>query len=247
MICWAFGRRKSILTHQAPAGHQLCFASKEMLLTGLIANQNQAQRKRNEAILLAMKVLNYTVNEELPNCKYKSQLKFQCELKVQQAMDLNMGGNASYDSLDIFNQMLDCLNDVIVDEMKAEIQTNPAVGIGVDESTDRTQEKHVAFIIRYITSAANVETTFLRCKKVEKADANSIFQILLETLKEFNIPTNNVAGLGSGGANVMSGHRNGLNAPMKAENPFCVYVHCVCHRPALAVSQAYKSISSLET
>ena len=93
-----------------------------------------------------MKVLNYTVNEELPNCKYKSQLKFLRELKVQQAMDLNMGGNASYDSPGIFNQMLDCLNDVIVDEMKAEIQTSPAVGIGVDESTDRTQEKHVAFI-----------------------------------------------------------------------------------------------------
>ena len=102
--------------------------------TGSIANLNQAQRKRNEAILLAMKVLNYTVNEELPNCKYKSQLKFLQELKVQQAM----GGNASYDPPDIFNQMLDCLNDVIVDEMKAEIQTSPAVEIGVDESTHRT-------------------------------------------------------------------------------------------------------------
>ena len=48
-----------------------------------------------------------------------------------------------------------------------------------------------------MTSAANVETTFLECKKVEKTDANSIFQMLLETLKEINIPTNNVAGLGS--------------------------------------------------
>lgn len=247
LICCASCRRKSILTHQASASHQLCVASKEKSQTGLIANLNQAQRKRNEAILLAMKVLNYTVNEELANCKYKSQLKFLRELKVQQAMDLNMGGNASYDSPDIFNQMLDCLNDVIVDEMKVEIQASPAVGIGVDESTDRTQEKHVAFIIRYITSAAHVKTTFLRCKKVEKADANHIFQSLLEALQEFNIPTNNVAGLGSDGANVMSGHRSGLNALMKAENPFCVYVHCVCHRLALAVSQAYKSIPSLET
>ena len=120
--------------------------------------------------------------------------------------------------------------------MKAELQASPAVGIGVDESTDRTQEKRVAFIIHHITSAANVKTTFLRCKKVEKADANSIFQSLFEALKEFNIPTNKAAGLGSDGANVMSGHRNGLNALKKAGNPFCVYVHCVCHRLALAVS-----------
>ena len=88
MICCAFGGRKSILTHQASAGHQLCVGSKEKSQTGLIANLNQAQRKRNEAILLAMKVLNYTVNEELPNCKYKSQLKFLHELKVQEVMDL---------------------------------------------------------------------------------------------------------------------------------------------------------------
>lgn len=50
-----------------------------------------------------MKVLNYTVNEELPNCKFKSQLKFLSELMVPQAMDLYVGGNASYDSPDIFN------------------------------------------------------------------------------------------------------------------------------------------------
>ena len=247
IVAWTLCRRKSVLTHQASAAHQLCVASKGKSQMGLIANMNQAQRKRNEAILLALKVLNYTINEELPNCKYKSQLKFLCELKVPQAMDLDVGGNASYDSPDIFNQMLDCLNDVIVDEMKAEIQDSPAVGIGVDESTDRTQEKHVAFVIRYITSAANVKTTFLGCKKVEKADANHIFQTMLKTLKEFDIPSIKVAGLGSDGANVMAGHRNGLNALMKAENPFCVYVHCVCHRLALAVSQAYKSITSLET
>lgn len=58
-------------------------------------------------------------------------------------------GNASYDSPDIFNQMLDCLNDVLVGAMKTEVRDGPAVGIGVDEITDRTQEKHVAFVIHY--------------------------------------------------------------------------------------------------
>lgn len=193
-----------------------------------------------------MKVLNYTVTEELPNCKYGSQLKFLRELKLPEAVDLFVGGNASYDSPDIFNQMLDCLNDIIVDELKAEVRDSPCVGVGVDESTDRSQEKHVAFVIRYITPAALLKTTLLACKKVEHADADSIFQIFLKTLEEFDIPINKVVGLGSDGANVMSGHHNGLNALMKAENPFCVYVHCVCHRLALAVSQAYKNIPALQ-
>ena len=60
-------------------------------------------------------------------------MKFLRELKLREAVDLFVGGNASYDSPDIFNQMLDCLNDIIVDELKAEVRDSPCVG------TDRSQ------------------------------------------------------------------------------------------------------------
>ena len=51
-----------------------------------------------------------------------------------------------------------------------------------------------------------------------------------------------VVGLGTDGASVMASSNNGLNGLMKLQNPYCIYVHCVCHRLNLAVSQVSKEI-----
>ena len=46
-----------------------------------------------------------------------------------------------------------------------------------------------------------------------------------------------IIGLGSDGAAAMASDLNGLNALMTNDNPYTVFVHCVCHRLNLAVSQ----------
>ena len=45
-------------------------------------------------------------------------------------------------------------------------------------------------------------------------------------------------GLGTDGASNVASNLNGLNGLWKEQNPYTVHVHCVCHRLALAVSQA---------
>ena len=46
-----------------------------------------------------------------------------------------------------------------------------------------------------------------------------------------------IIGLESDGAAAMASDLNGLNALMTNDNPYTVFVHCVCHSLNLAVSQ----------
>ena len=46
-----------------------------------------------------------------------------------------------------------------------------------------------------------------------------------------------IIGLGSEGAAAMVSDLNGLNALMTNDNPYTVFVYCVCHPLNLAVSQ----------
>ncbi len=50
-----------------------------------------------------------------------------------------------------------------------------------------------------------------------------------------------IQGLGVDGANVMLSKQNGVGL-LQRSNPFCVVVHCVCHRLNLALSQAVKQV-----
>ena len=45
-----------------------------------------------------------------------------------------------------------------------------------------------------------------------------------------------IIGLGSDGAAAMASDLNGLNALMTNDNPYTVFVHCVCHQINLAIS-----------
>ena len=56
--------------------------------------------------------------------------------------------------------------------------------------------------------------------------------------------------LGMDGASVMQGEQNEVAGLVKRENPFCLALHCICHRLHLAVSKAagsVKSVKALET
>ena len=88
---------------------------------------------------------------------------------------------------------------------------NPCVGVGIDESTDRSNEKHIVVVARYVDRVrAKLVTTFLKCKEVRDCSAVGIYNIMKEILAEKQIPMLKVGGLGTDGASVMTGHLNGV-------------------------------------
>ena len=68
---------------------------------------------------------------------------------MSNAKYLLRGGNAR-DSPDNFNQKLVCLSGVIEVLVMREVRGKPFVGIGLNESTNRSSEKHLVVIMRYI-------------------------------------------------------------------------------------------------
>ena len=87
----------------------------------------------------------------------------------------------------------------------------------------------------------------MECRKVEDGKAPTIMNSTKTTLRNFGVKIGKVAGLGTDGAAVMASDMNGLRGLMGEENPFCVHVHCVCHRCHLAVSQACKGIPLVQS
>jgi len=154
--------------------------------------------------------------------------------------------HASHDSPIIFNQLLDCLSTVVEEKMMSSIRSSPFVGIGLDESTDRASEKHLAVTIRHV-SGGKCSTSYLECMKVCDGKAMSIFNALKEVASKYHFNMRKVVGLGTDGANVMASDLNGVNGLISHDNPHVVFVHCVCHRLNLAVSQACAGIPDMAT
>ncbi|KAI8511816.1 hypothetical protein Bbelb_109160 [Branchiostoma belcheri] len=117
----------------------------------------------------------------------KSLLELQRQQGVAAVIDLNAGRNATHTSPTTFNNLVRSLNEVVERRVTRETHASPFVAIGIDESTDRSQEKHVVLVIRYIRTGELV-TTFLRCAKVNDGKAVTIYQTTLDVLQHYNIP-----------------------------------------------------------
>ena len=121
-----------------------------------------------------------------------------------------------------------------------DLKTSPAVGIGLDESNDRAFEKHCVFIVRYVTPTAEVKTTYLKMEVVNSGTSQAIFNTLQYVLREYGIAMTSVMSLGTDGASVMVGAQNGVSARLMMLNPFCIPVHCCCHKLNLSVTDVCK-------
>ena len=172
-----------------------------------------------------------------------------------------------------------CLQ-VLLDDTIASLRKSQFIGVGIDESTDRSSEKHVVFIVRY-DSGEKIKTTYLRAEAIPDGKAQTVCETLRAVFKGYGISTDKVnlkdlfnynlvhlpyvltilvflimfyflfvlylsqiQGLGVDGASVMLSQQNGVAGLLQRSNPFCVVVHCVCHRLNLAVSQAVKIVTA---
>ena len=93
---------------------------------------------------------------------------------------------------------------------------SPFVGTGLDESTDRASEKHLAVTIQHV-SGGKCFTSFLECVNVYDGKATLIFSALKvkEVASKYHFNMRKVVGLGTDG-----GKRDG-QWPKRSEWPHC--------------------------
>ncbi|XP_077863433.1 zinc finger protein 862-like, partial [Saccoglossus kowalevskii] len=91
------------------------------------------------------------------------------------------------------------------------------------------------------------ETIFGGNYTVQSGDAETIFNKMQEVIDEKGDTLfSKLVGLGSDGASVMMGRHSGVGVRLKGASPFCIHVHCVAHRIALASSNAAKKTAKVK-
>ncbi|KAF3856937.1 hypothetical protein F7725_017660, partial [Dissostichus mawsoni] len=118
------------------------------------------------------------------------------------------------------------------------------IGIIHDETVNITVDKKL-IIYAKLQIKGKVETCFLGNYDVHSGTAQCIFDKVDEVLRERDVKLSRVIGLGSDGASVMMGKRAGVGALLKRESAFCIQVHCVAHRAALAALDAAKAVDQV--
>ena len=81
-------------------------------------------------------------------------------------------------------------------------------------------------------------TTFLKILELSNGTADANEANLLAYIEENGFNIMKMMGLGTDGAAVMTGKRNGVAVRFKKRQLLLTSVHCVCHRLALAAAQA---------
>ena len=86
------------------------------------------------------------------------------------------------------------------------------------------------------------ELKFMKSLALKECDADSIFKSVAEYFHKIDVSMDKMIMFTSDGASVMLGCSNGVQAKLKSVMPHLMEFHCVAHREALSVSQAYQSV-----
>lgn len=111
----------------------------------------------------------------------------------------------------------------------------------IDESTDVSTTKVLAIAIKfYAEESQSVKTRLLGIVDVQGETAQCLFDALSSALNDRGLEIREMIGFAADTTNVMFGGNAGIVAKIKEVNPYCVFVKCMCHSVALAVSHSCK-------
>lgn len=206
------------------------------------AFQSQISLNRS-AIKTAMQCLYWLVKSEIPHTSnYNSLVKAVEFMGCEHLRHLRHGENAKYSSQRIVQEFLNVMGEQLQQENVQHLLSSPCYSIMIDETTDISIIKEMVIYTRYISSEAEVCTSFLAIVELPNGTAETVEKALTTYLDDNNIPISSLVGFGTDGASVMTGRLNGVGARLKRLQPILTSIHCVAHRLALAASQAGDSV-----
>ncbi|XP_060063627.1 uncharacterized protein C17orf113-like [Ylistrum balloti] len=155
-----------------------------------------------------------------------------------------------YTKPEIINEMETAIAAEIENSLFDRIKGSPYYGVMLDETCDISVEKKLALYINFVDHGKKV-VAFVGNRRVQDCTAEGIKTALLNFLHDKGLVGadenyTKFMGLGTDGAAVMVGCRNGVAVKIKELNHSLVSVHCVAHRLNLAASQASKGVEYAE-
>ena len=186
------------------------------------------------------------MKEEIANRKIISMLEMLEQIGLDEVKYFNHRSAGS------LRKMFLTIGQAVEDDILKGLKTASHYGLMVDEVTDiSVLEQKVTFIQFYDKIEEQVKVAFLSVDNLledfDSANSEAISSMILNTLKEFELPTENMSSFVSDGASVMIGKNNGVAARLKRNaNSKMINIHCICHRLALACTDTLGDISYIK-
>lgn len=136
------------------------------------------------------------------------------------------------------------INDILAPHFEQELRSDigdQKYSLLLDESTDVSVTKYLGVVVRYFSVKQNrVVSAFLALQSLESSDAVGIVSALIKCLKNHDLDLNNLIGLGTVNAAVMTGSRHSAYISLKTQYNLShlILIPCVCHSLQLAVTRA---------
>ena len=107
--------------------------------------------------------------------------------------------------------MQDAIANVLKDDVNNKLVASLYFSILLDESCDISVTKKLLIYAKTISSDFDIETHFLDNLQISDGTAKTIYQSVKNALQERNILLSKVLAVGSDGASVMTGRKNGFS------------------------------------
>jgi hypothetical protein len=148
-------------------------------------------------------------------------------------------GNAKYTSWRFIQQALECIATYtkacyVVPKLKE----SALLGVVVDEASIQQRSQ----LLVYYRAVLNGQPTMLfgGLEQLPNKTGATIEKAIRHRLYKDKVSIKKVGSFGSDGASAMAGVRNGVAARLLKLNPLMIFIHCICHRHALASQDAAK-------
>jgi hypothetical protein len=130
-------------------------------------------------------------------------------------------------------------------KLKRRVPKSPGYAKMNDETTDNTNNKHLAFCVKYIdmdSSSSCVD--YVKDVRINYGKAETIFNETRTVINDLN--NNKFVAFASDGCNTMIGKKTGVSSTrLKEIKPEIIIVHCHNHCLALAAKYSFDSIKMM--
>ncbi|KAL4098838.1 hypothetical protein QTP88_023358 [Uroleucon formosanum] len=186
-----------------------------------------------ERVFSKLTIVKNKLRSTMSQERLESLLLLFTEQEIVSKVDLNAvidEFNSMGMSKSIQNDLISCISEFLINQIKNEIKQCKFYSIQIDDTTDISQKTQCSIIIRYVTDKSELIERFLGFHNVsEDPTAQGLFNLVNSVLHEFDTE-NKLVGQCYDGACVMSGHLTGLQVRVKEVAPNALFTHCLAHR-----------------
>ena len=198
----------------------------------------QKDKSNEEVLFKVFSSAYWMAKEEISNRKFSSLVTLLKQLKLPNMEYFTYTGNETVRDIFIV------LGNAVEKRVLSQLCNAGTYGLLSDEVTDiAVMEMLITFVQFFNQETDKVQTNFLSVNNIlaqsDSANAETIYKILVDMLTSLNIPTEKLSSFASDGCSVMTGKKSGVAQRLKVGlNKSILSFHCICHRLALACTDA---------